>query len=49
MSFPQPQARVLKLQTLLPDSDSLQGDIALISTFSVKCPDVPAGTSVFEV
>ena len=48
MSFKM-QTRVLKLQTLHPDSDPVHGDVALVSSFSVLCPDLPPVTGVFEL
>lgn len=43
------QARILRLQTLRPDTDNIHHDIALISTFSVVCPKmITGGVAVFE-
>ena len=43
------QARILKLQTLHPDFDPLHGDVPLVSSFSVMCPDLPPLTGVLEL
>lgn len=40
--------QVLKLQTLNVDDDAGQGDVALLSSFSVLCPLVPTGARDFE-
>lgn len=43
-------ARILKLQTLHPDIDSIHQDAALLSTFSVMCPEtIQGGQGVFEM
>ncbi len=48
MSFTR-QARILRLQTLHPDADPLHGDAALLSSFSVLCPDLPPVTGALEL
>lgn len=42
------QPRVLRLQTLPPAAAPVH-DAALISSFSVMCPDVPPVTGVLEL
>ncbi len=43
------QTRILRLQTLPPAAAPAHGDAALISSFSVMCPDVPPVTGALEL
>jgi hypothetical protein len=44
------QARVLKLQTLRPETNDIRHGMALLSTFSVMCPETMTdGPGIFAM